>query len=108
MTGFGVGEDESAQIWYPTPSILGGFMKYFSVALGPDQAYFLIQSSQPLTGELQTRLYALLQASPADLGGLTGSWVVPRLGTTSPWSSKATDIAQRCGFDSILRIENQP
>ncbi len=31
--------------------------------------------------------------------------VVPRLGTRSPWSSKATDIAHRCGLDSIERIE---
>jgi phosphoribosylformylglycinamidine synthase len=32
-------------------------------------------------------------------------WVVPRLGTVSPWSSKATDIARICGFDQVRRIE---
>jgi len=31
--------------------------------------------------------------------------VVPRPGTVSPWSSKATDIARNCGFDWIARIE---
>lgn len=31
--------------------------------------------------------------------------VVPRLGTRSAWSSKATDIAQRCGMHNIKRIE---
>ncbi len=31
--------------------------------------------------------------------------VVPRSGTISPWSSKATDIAHRCGLTSIERIE---
>ena len=31
--------------------------------------------------------------------------VVPRFGTVSPWSSKATDIAHRCGLDAIRRIE---
>jgi len=31
--------------------------------------------------------------------------VTPRLGTISPWSSKATDIARNCGFAGILRIE---
>jgi len=31
--------------------------------------------------------------------------VVPRLGTISPWSSKATDIARNCGLTSVLRIE---
>src|SRR5690349_23828471 len=32
-------------------------------------------------------------------------FVAPRLGTTSPWSSKATDIAQVCGLLAIARIE---
>ena len=31
--------------------------------------------------------------------------VVPRLGTISPWSSKATDIARNCGLKGIRRIE---
>jgi phosphoribosylformylglycinamidine synthase len=31
--------------------------------------------------------------------------VTPRLGTISPWSSKATDIARACGFAQVLRIE---
>jgi len=31
--------------------------------------------------------------------------VVPRLGTISPWSSKATDIARNCGLASVRRIE---
>jgi len=31
--------------------------------------------------------------------------VVPRLGTLSPWSSKATDIAHNCGLSEVRRIE---
>jgi phosphoribosylformylglycinamidine synthase len=31
--------------------------------------------------------------------------VVPRLGTISPWASKATDIAHNCGLERIHRIE---
>ncbi len=31
--------------------------------------------------------------------------VVPRSGTISPWSSKATEIAQRCGLSAVKRIE---
>ena len=31
--------------------------------------------------------------------------VVPRLGTISPWSTKATDIAHHCGLPDINRIE---
>ena len=32
-------------------------------------------------------------------------YVVPRLGTISPWSSKATDIFHLCGLGSIRRVE---
>ncbi len=31
--------------------------------------------------------------------------VVPRLGTISPWSSKATDIARHCTLPQVMRIE---
>jgi phosphoribosylformylglycinamidine synthase len=31
--------------------------------------------------------------------------IVPRLGTISPWSSKATDIARNCGLKGVRRIE---
>ncbi len=31
--------------------------------------------------------------------------VVPRLGTISPWASKATDIAHNCGLAQVARIE---
>ncbi len=31
--------------------------------------------------------------------------VVPRIGTISPWSSKATDIARNCGLNKIRRLE---
>ncbi|HTP40238.1 MAG TPA: phosphoribosylformylglycinamidine synthase [Steroidobacteraceae bacterium] len=32
-------------------------------------------------------------------------FVVPRLGTISPWSSKATDIARVCGLEAVRRLE---
>jgi phosphoribosylformylglycinamidine synthase len=32
-------------------------------------------------------------------------FTVPRLGTVSPWSSKATDIAHVCGLGAVRRIE---
>jgi len=31
--------------------------------------------------------------------------VVPRVGTISPWSSKATDIVHRCGLSKVKRVE---
>jgi len=67
---------------------------------------YFVESSQPVgTDDLQ-KLESLLQAQQAgqfsDQGILL---VVPRLGTQSPWSSKATDIARRCGLHQISRIE---
>ncbi len=32
-------------------------------------------------------------------------YVVPRFGTISPWSSKATEIVHRCGLDAVRRVE---
>ena len=32
-------------------------------------------------------------------------YCVPRLGTISPWSSKATEIAHLCGLTAVARIE---
>ena len=36
--------------------------------------------------------------------GAPALWVMPRLGTVSPWASKASDIAHNCGLD-VRRIE---
>ncbi|WP_295888935.1 phosphoribosylformylglycinamidine synthase [uncultured Thiohalocapsa sp.] len=44
----------------------------------------------------------------AEAGAETGGrllLVVPRPGTISPWSSKATEIAQHCGLDAVRRLE---
>ncbi len=41
---------------------------------------------------------------PADAKG-DHFLVAPRLGTISPWSSKATDIARNCGLAGVRRIE---
>jgi len=66
------------------------------------------------TSELQ-QLAQMLDYGPADAGPTpsrrletieTASFVVtPRIGTVSPWSSKATDIARVCGLSAITRIE---
>ncbi len=42
--------------------------------------------------------------APSDVAGRC-VWVVPRFGTISPWSSKATDIARICGLGGVRRIE---
>ncbi len=48
------------------------------------------------------KLQALLSYGPACSGAAAGELVVvmPRLGTVSPWASKATEIARNCGLGS--------
>ncbi|MFN0185898.1 MAG: phosphoribosylformylglycinamidine synthase, partial [Aquabacterium sp.] len=62
---------------------------------------------QPLSASDQDRLAALLAyGTPAAAGAGPAQrlWVLPRIGTVSPWASKATDIARNCGL-AVRRIE---
>lgn len=69
--------------------------------------HYFCQLRRDLTVEESDRLQQLLDAatteSPAPNSKLL--LVVPRPGTISPWSSKATDIAHNCGLDGIERLE---
>ena len=68
---------------------------------------YLLASEQPLTSADQKRMAQLLdvQSSPAATAAAGVSCVVsPRMGTVSPWASKATDIARNCGF-KLRRLE---
>ena len=58
-------------------------------------------------GEERTRLEALLEYGDAFNGSDKGELflVVPRFGTISPWSTKATDIAHNCAMTQVQRIE---
>ena len=70
------------------------------------QFIYFVESPESLSQDNLDRLEALLQASlvsQVDADGMLQ--VVPRFGTQSPWSTKATDIAHRCGLDSVNRIE---
>jgi len=64
--------------------------------------YFIDADGAP-EGALRQRLLAVLEAKDASPEPAT-LWVVPRLGTISPWSSKATDILHGAGFD-VRRVE---
>ena len=51
-------------------------------------------------------LERLVDARPVEtLDGDNLLLVLPRVGTISPWSTKATDIAHHCGLDAVARIE---
>jgi phosphoribosylformylglycinamidine synthase len=63
--------------------------------------FFLVQSA----GADPAALRRLLGPGPARLPAAEATlYVVPRLGTLSPWSSKATDIARVCGLP-VARVE---
>jgi len=70
--------------------------------------WHFVSCSESLDSDQTTVLERLLTYGPsaqpvAEDGHLL--LVVPRLGTISPWSSKATDIARQCGLHPIERIE---
>ncbi|MEY4414517.1 MAG: hypothetical protein RIQ53_1810, partial [Pseudomonadota bacterium] len=60
----------------------------------------------PPAREAVDKLAALLAYGDPYAGGDEGALIVvmPRLGTLSPWASKATDIARNCGLD-LHRVE---
>jgi phosphoribosylformylglycinamidine synthase len=69
---------------------------------------FYVLCSAPLDPDEKLRLYSLLLSgdpTPTLSGEAPHFFAVPRAGTISPWSSKATDIAHACGFGKVLRIE---
>lgn len=60
-----------------------------------------------VSGDDRERLDGLLTYGEPFSGSAEGQEfvVVPRLGTISPWASKATDIAHNCGMAHVKRIE---
>ncbi len=69
--------------------------------------WFFVETAEPLVGDELVRLRELLgipASLPPEPAG-TLILITPRLGTISPWASKATDIARNCGFSTIRRIE---
>ncbi len=69
---------------------------------------YFVDTDSVLQGAARERLLAVLEARDAAPEPAT-FWIVPRLGTISPWSSKATDILRGAGFDAegsdIRRVE---
>ena len=70
--------------------------------------WHFVELERALSDAEARRLDRILTYGPADTphavrGELT--LVVPRFGTISPWSSKATDIAHHCGLEAIRRVE---
>ena len=67
-----------------------------------------VQTDGMLDAGERDRLERLLQYGPRrqeDHAQGALFLVVPRPGTVSPWSSKATDITRNAGLDKVLRVE---
>jgi len=75
-------------------------------AMTAEQWYF-VELEGAVNGEELSRIKDLLGIPSVLPTEAHGEFVLvtPRLGTISPWSSKATDIALQCGFSSVRRIE---
>jgi len=74
--------------------------------IGTEYIHF-IESKKNLSSSNKTKLNKLLNYAPKV--GLVQSrkiiTISPRIGTISPWSTKATDICQLCGLSIISRLE---
>jgi phosphoribosylformylglycinamidine synthase len=67
-----------------------------------------VDLARPLEPDENAVLERLLRYGPAMAVHAPGGrmlLVVPRPGTISPWSSKATDIARTCGLEAVRRLE---
>jgi phosphoribosylformylglycinamidine synthase len=70
--------------------------------------WHFVQLAHALSDAEARRLERILNYGPADAADPARGelmLVVPRIGTISPWSSKATDIARHCGLEAVRRIE---
>jgi len=70
--------------------------------------YHFVETDTSLNQQQQAVLEQLLaygEPLPQHMMEQQGLLVVPRPGTISPWSSKATDIAHNCGLTTVCRIE---
>ena len=72
--------------------------------------WYFADCAEHLNAADAEKLEALLvgqvaSALPQSSGSLHLFLITPRIGTISPWASKATEIAKNCGFTQIRRIE---
>ena len=66
---------------------------------------FFVETRAALPVEERTRLGLLLQEAAPPFSRAPDWIVVPRIGTISPWSSKATEIVAICGLSGVVRVE---
>jgi phosphoribosylformylglycinamidine synthase len=87
-----------AQVQQHLPSLTGIHAEYLHIA----------ELDDPLSPDEQGVLTQLLSYGPEPAASRPAGFtcvVVPRPGTISPWSSKASDIVHNCGLEKVRRVE---
>ena len=81
--------------------------EFTNINLLSSEYIHFIETNNKLSNKNQLTLDKLLNYSPAldTSNSLQKIIVIPRIGTISPWSSKATDIFKLCSLHEIRRIE---
>jgi phosphoribosylformylglycinamidine synthase len=88
--------------------LLGALPRELSASLALEARFVhFVALHAPLASSEQEVLARLLTYGTPPKGEARGELflVLPRFGTESPWSSKATDIAHNCGLANVARIE---
>ncbi|MGH8150262.1 MAG: phosphoribosylformylglycinamidine synthase, partial [Steroidobacteraceae bacterium] len=95
--------DTSRELTGGEARILGELLTYGPRPEGPvPAAQPWASAPKPMASAARAPAASAPELEPEDGQPLL---VVPRAGTVSPWSSKATDIARVCGLDAVRRIE---
>ena len=70
-----------------------------------ESAELFLLDTDGLSAKDEARLSTLLATAPAPQERAPDWVLIPRLGTISPWSSKATEILAASGIDAVRRVE---
>ncbi|MBN4050622.1 phosphoribosylformylglycinamidine synthase, partial [Gammaproteobacteria bacterium AH-315-M22] len=71
--------------------------------------FYLLQTADALSSEQMVLVHKILQVDENNITikpGQSLNYVVPRPGTISPWSTKATDILHNSGLETVNRVEH--
>ena len=99
---------------FKTSRLLATLQAAVPSVLAIDARFLHLVESLPLTNGESETLGSLLRygeelhgaTEPPEATALSvHRLVVPRKGTLSPWSSKATDILHNCGLEKVRRVE---
>jgi phosphoribosylformylglycinamidine synthase len=95
---------------FRTQKLLAGLQQQIPSVTGlSTQFVHFADVSEPLDQARQAVLAQLLTYGPKAEGEVSHEGqlflVLPRVGTISPWASKATDIAKNTGLDAVRRLE---